>query len=59
MLLQLDRGAAEDLRELLDTPRSDEDVYSAADRWLSTLTTWEERACEMITLLEIMLERGR
>ncbi len=59
MLLQLDRGEAEDLRELLDTPRSDEDVYSAADRWLSTLTMWEERACEMITLLEMMLERER
>jgi DNA-binding transcriptional MerR regulator len=59
MLLQLDRGEAEDLRELLDTPRSDEDVYSAADRWLSTLTMWEARAGEMTTLLEAMLERRR
>ena len=33
MLLQLDRGA--DPRQALDTPHPDEDVYTAADRWLS------------------------
>lgn len=59
MLLHLDQGEIGDLRELLDTPRSDEDVYSAADRWLSTLEAWEARACEMVALLEVMIENQR
>jgi DNA-binding transcriptional MerR regulator len=36
MLLRLDQGQKGDPRQILDTPRPDEDVYSAADRWLST-----------------------
>jgi DNA-binding transcriptional MerR regulator len=59
MLSQLDRGVATDLGELLDTPQPDEDVYSAADRWLSALETWEARAGEMIDLLERMIEDRR
>jgi DNA-binding transcriptional MerR regulator len=57
MLLQLDRGQKEDLRQVLDTPRPDEDVYSAADRWLSTLVAFEQRARELIAQLEEMVRK--
>ncbi len=58
MLLQLDAGETENLAAALDTPRPDEDVYMAADRWLSTLEEQEDRAREMIALLEEMIARG-
>jgi DNA-binding transcriptional MerR regulator len=51
MLLQLDRGETTDLRRALDTPRPDEDVYLASDRWLSTLTDQEQRAHTILALL--------
>jgi DNA-binding transcriptional MerR regulator len=51
MLLQLDRGDRTNLRRALDTPRPDEDVYTAADRWLSTLSDQEQRARAIIALL--------
>ena len=37
MFLELDGGGNTNLRKVLDTPRPDEDVYLAADHWLSTL----------------------
>lgn len=55
MLLQLDRGAADDLRQAIDTPTPDEDVYSAADRWLSALAEQAQRAIDIIGHLEIMI----
>jgi len=55
MLLQFDQGRREGLREALDEPRSDEDFYSAADRWLSALVEQEQRAATMIALLEEMI----
>jgi hypothetical protein len=57
MLLQLDRGEKTDLRHALDTPRPDEDVYLASDRWLSTLTEQEQRAHTIIALLEEMIQK--
>ncbi len=57
MLLQLDSGQAEDLRTALDTPRPDEDVFSASDHWLSTLTERAGLARQMITHLEGMICR--
>ena len=55
MLLHLDQASGQDLRQVLDTPRPDEEVYSAADRWLSTLTEQEARAAEIIAQLEDMI----
>jgi DNA-binding transcriptional MerR regulator len=55
MLIQLDRGETTDLRRALDTPRPDEDVYQASDRWLSTLTDQEGRARKIIGLIEEMI----
>ena len=37
MFLELDGGRTRDLKQVLDTPREDEDIFSAADRWLTTL----------------------
>ena len=57
MLLHLDRGEGGDLRQVLDTPRSDEDIYSAADQWLSTLAEQERRAADLIAQLEEMISK--
>lgn len=59
MLLQLDQGQKENLRQVLDTPRSDEDVYSASDQWLSTLDAQEQRALDIIARLEQMIGKQR
>jgi DNA-binding transcriptional MerR regulator len=53
MLLQLDRGA--DPRQALDTPHPDEDTYTAADQWLSSLAEQEQRASSIITQIEKMI----
>lgn len=55
MLLQFDQGRCTGLREVLDTPRPDEDILYASDRWLSTLAGQEQRAWLMINQLEAML----
>jgi DNA-binding transcriptional MerR regulator len=58
MLLQLDRGETADLRRALDTPRPDEDIVTARDRWLSTLADQERRAQTTIALLDEIIRRG-
>ncbi len=55
MLTRLDAGRAGDLRQELDTPHPDEDVFSASDHWLSALVDHAQRATAMITHLETML----
>jgi hypothetical protein len=57
MLIQLDQGDKSDLRRALDTPRPDEDVYTASDRWLSTLTDQEQRARIIIAIVEEMIQK--
>jgi len=57
MLLQLDGGQASDLRQALDTPRPDEDVYSASDHWISTLNRQEDLALKTIRLIETIIEK--
>jgi DNA-binding transcriptional MerR regulator len=57
MVLHLDQGGREDLRQVLDTPRPDEDIIFATDRWLSTLTELEQRAQEIIVHLEGMMHK--
>jgi len=41
-------------RRILDTPDPGEDVYSASDRWLTTLAELEARARRLISLLKAM-----
>ena len=57
MFLQLDRGDARGLRVALDTPRPDEDIFSAADRWLSTLAEQEDCARRAVALVEEIISR--
>lgn len=52
MLIELDSGKTNDLRQALDTPRPDEDIYTAADHWLSTLRAHEQLAAKIIALIE-------
>jgi len=55
MLTQLDRGETVDLRQALDTPHPDEDVYMASDRWLSTLNNEAKKAQAIIEMIEGMI----
>ena len=55
MLLQFDQGRRRGLREVLDTPRRDEDILSASDRWLSSLAEQEDRARRIVAQLVIMV----
>jgi DNA-binding transcriptional MerR regulator len=57
MLIQLDSGETANLRHALDTPRPDEDVYLASDRWLSALAEQEQRSHAMIALIEELSQR--
>ena len=52
MFIELDRGNTRDLKKTLDTPRPDEDIFSAADRWLTTLHEQEKMARQVIQLIE-------
>ena len=58
-MLVFDKGPAEDLKKVLDTPRPDEDVYSVFDRWQTTLTEKEESIKKAIQLLETMIAKKR
>ena len=51
MFLELDRGNTRDLKKALDTPRPDEDIFSATDRWLTTLHAQETMARQVIELI--------
>lgn len=55
MLLQLERGTTDDLRRSLDTPAPDEDVYTASNRWLTTLADQEKVALDLIALVESII----
>jgi DNA-binding transcriptional MerR regulator len=56
MLIQLDQGETTGLRRALDTPRPDEDLYTAADHWISTLTDEEQRARAIIALVAEIIQ---
>lgn len=53
MLLRFDSGLKMDLGQILDTPRSDEDVIFLKDRWLTTLADMERHAQSAVDLLEL------
>lgn len=59
MMTALDDGQTEDLRQSLDTPRADEDVFMVNDRWLSALAEMERQAQDTIALIETMIEKHR
>jgi DNA-binding transcriptional MerR regulator len=57
MMLYFDQGQRDGLRQALDTPRPDEDIIFATDRWLSTLAETEEQALTIIAQLDKMLRQ--
>ena len=58
MFIELDAGNTRDLKKVLDTPRPDEDIFTAADRWLTTLHLQEEMAQRVIRYIEEKIAMG-
>jgi DNA-binding transcriptional MerR regulator len=56
MFLELDAGNTRDLKKILDTPRVDEDIFTAADRWLTTLHEQKKMAQGVIQLIEQVMD---
>jgi DNA-binding transcriptional MerR regulator len=56
MLRRFDAGQRQNLRQVLDTPDPEEDIYYVADNWLTTLAQTEERAQAIIRQLNAMIE---
>lgn len=52
MVIELDHGKTRGLKETLDTPREDEDIFTAADRWLTTLHEQQKCAERIIVLIK-------
>jgi DNA-binding transcriptional MerR regulator len=55
MFIELDKGNTRDLKKTLDTPREDEDIFTAADHWLTTLHEQKKLAERVIQLIEEIL----
>jgi DNA-binding transcriptional MerR regulator len=58
MFIELDKGNTRGLKEALDTPRPDEDIFTAADHWLTTLRAQKELAKQVIQLIEERAAKG-
>lgn len=58
MFIELDRGHTRELKKILDTPRPDEDIFTAADHWLTTLHEQQELAWQVIRLIEERIATG-
>lgn len=54
LLRQLDEGQRHDLRQVLDTPGPNEEIFYATDRWLSTLLAHEKRGPAIVDQLKSM-----
>lgn len=52
MFIELDSGNIRNLKQVLDTPRADEDIFTAADHWLTTLNGQESMTKRVIQLIE-------
>ncbi len=58
MFIELDGGNTRNLKKALDTPREDEDIFTAADHWLTTLHEQEKLAQQVIRLIGEIIEAG-
>lgn len=58
MFIELDAGNIRDLKKILDTPRPDEDIFTAADSWLTTLHAQESMAQKVIRYIEEKISEG-
>lgn len=52
MFIELDKGNKRGLKETLGAPQDNEDVFTAADHWLTTLSKQEEMAQRVIQMIE-------
>ncbi|MEW6405286.1 MAG: MerR family transcriptional regulator [Chloroflexota bacterium] len=59
MFMELDKGNTRNLRKALDTPREDEDIFGAADHWLTTLHGQEGLAQQVIRLIQEIASRSQ
>jgi DNA-binding transcriptional MerR regulator len=51
MFIELDGGKTRGLKKILDTPREDEDIFTAADHWLTTLHAQEKLSKNVIKMI--------
>jgi DNA-binding transcriptional MerR regulator len=58
MFIELDAGNTRDLKKVLDTPRPDEDIFTAADHWLTTLHAQEKLARHVIKMIGEIIKVG-
>ena len=58
MFIELDGGNTRNLKQTLDTPRPDEDIFTAADHWLTTLRGQEKMAGQVIQLIQEIMGTG-
>jgi DNA-binding transcriptional MerR regulator len=56
MFIELDKGKTRGLKKTLDTPRADEDIFTAADQWLTTLTEQAKCARKVIALIKQIID---
>ena len=57
MMTHLDRGGQELPSRVIDAPRGDESVYSATDRWLSSLREVAQRAERLLCSIKKLMTR--
>lgn len=55
MFIELDAGNTRNLKKVLDTPRADEDIFTAADRWLTTLQAQQKLAQEVVAMIDELI----
>jgi DNA-binding transcriptional MerR regulator len=58
LMMAFDQGQRDNLRQVLDTPRPDEDIQHATNRWISTLAEVEIASQEMVDHLRSMMGRN-
>jgi len=58
MFLELDAGNTRNLKKVLDTPRADEDIFTVADRWLTTLQVQKKMAQEVVGMIAKVIAAG-
>lgn len=57
MLSQLAEDPDLDIRKALDTPRPDAEIIAVCDKLITSLTSAEENACQMLCMLQNMKRR--
>jgi DNA-binding transcriptional MerR regulator len=57
MFIELDKGNTRALKKVLNTPREDEDIFTAADHWLTALERQENMARQVIQMIEALIAK--